>query len=327
MGGEPSLMGALLILGHRQPLKQTAPPIAPVARAAHEQGAILDWEKHTWPWSTMLVPVAGVDTIELSNNSMWRQRTISKYLWGRRPMAWVGEPPLDSTAFVHYGFESYYAMLNGGFSMRPSAGSANGVHPVPLGTSRVYVRTDGRFSYETWLEAYRRGRSFATNGPMLLLRVDGMEPGERRTLSGHGRRRATIEAEVLSVGELDRTEIVLNGRVALTVPAADMLHIAPHTWRYRGEVELNGSSWVAARCWEKTNLDNPRFAHTGAAYFDDARRPLRPEPRQIAYLIESVAEQIARGQGKLPEPVLDEFRTALRFYEQLSPAPGHTSPR
>ena len=46
-----------------------------------------------------------------------------------------------------YGFQTYYALLNCGFHLRPAAGTANGVHPVPLGFSRVYVQLEEPFSF------------------------------------------------------------------------------------------------------------------------------------------------------------------------------------
>jgi len=49
--------------------QQTVTPIAERARA---EGALLDLDKHDWPWSMALVPVMGVDLYELANNHIWR---------------------------------------------------------------------------------------------------------------------------------------------------------------------------------------------------------------------------------------------------------------
>ena len=35
--------------------------------------------------------------------------------------------------------------------LRPTAGTASGVHPVPLGFGRVYVHCPAGFSYEAWV--------------------------------------------------------------------------------------------------------------------------------------------------------------------------------
>ena len=81
--------------------------------------------------------------------------------------------------WLNFGFETYYLLLNCGFRLQPTAGTASGVHPVPLGYSRVYVQLDGPFSGTAWIDGLRRGRSFVTNGPMLLATVDGQEPAIR----------------------------------------------------------------------------------------------------------------------------------------------------
>ena len=46
--------------------------MASIARQAHAQGALLDLDKHDWPWSMALVPIMEVDLFELSNNHLWR---------------------------------------------------------------------------------------------------------------------------------------------------------------------------------------------------------------------------------------------------------------
>ncbi len=319
VGGERVTLGAFLILGHTEPIKAKVPPVGPVAEAAKRQGAVLDWEKHTWPWSTMLVPVAAIDTMELSHNSMWRQRTIHTYLWGREPPPWLPKP-LDVGGFLDYGFDSFYAVLNCGFDLKPSAGTANGVHPVPLGHSRVYVHVDGRFSYEKWMEGFRRGKSFATNGPMLLLDVDGHPPGDRVALSPGEPRSVGVTVDVLSVGIIDRVELIVNGEIRRLEDVERSEDAA--RLRFQTRVRIDGSTWLAARCFERAAEDNPRFAHTGAVFFDDATRPLKPQPRQIRYLIDSVKAQIAGLEEKLPDEALAEYREALAAYEAIARQAG-----
>ena len=51
--------------------------------------------------------------------------------------------------WIEFGFQNYYALLDCGFRIRPTAGTASGVHPVPLGFGRVYVHLDpGKASTE-----------------------------------------------------------------------------------------------------------------------------------------------------------------------------------
>ena len=46
-----------------------------------------------------------------------------------------------------WSMEVYYHLLNCGFRLPVSAGSASGVKASPLGYNRVYARVSGAFSY------------------------------------------------------------------------------------------------------------------------------------------------------------------------------------
>jgi hypothetical protein len=72
--GRRHTLGAVFVLGHKSPLELGAPPVRPIAQRAREEGALLDLDKHSWPWSLMLVPVMQVDLFELANNHVWRTR-------------------------------------------------------------------------------------------------------------------------------------------------------------------------------------------------------------------------------------------------------------
>ena len=67
--------------------------------------------------------------------------------WAVPAPAWmgIGSGMEAERNWALYGFANYYALLNCGFRLRPTGGTANGVHPVPLGFGRVYVRVDGKF--------------------------------------------------------------------------------------------------------------------------------------------------------------------------------------
>src|SRR4029450_11811058 len=67
----------------------------------------------------------------------------------------------------------YYELLNCGLRVPPSAGSASGVLPNPVGYNRVYVHCDGELTWESWWENLRRGQVVGTNGPLLRRRGCG----------------------------------------------------------------------------------------------------------------------------------------------------------
>ncbi len=90
----------------------------------------------------------------------------------------LGKYEQNCSGYAQSGFEMYSVLLNAGFPLKLSAGNTSGVHPVPIGWSRVYVRTTGPLTPEGWFDGLRAGRAFVTTGPMLLLRVNGREPGD-----------------------------------------------------------------------------------------------------------------------------------------------------
>jgi len=307
-------LGAILILGHKKPFTLTAPPIGPVIAEARQQGCILDWDKHCWPWSTMLVPVAGIDTMELSNNHMWRLKPHWG-LWGEKPPAWMNCSN-DAAGWASYGFQAYYALLNSGFRLRPSAGTANGVHPVPLGHSRVYVRLPNGFTYDKWVKGLQAGRSFVTNGPMLFFSIEDLQPGQRRRLGDGRTARLNVSIEARSIRGIDRVEIVRNGKVIRTWKPADQAD--RHRCRFSLPVEVAGSCWVAARCFEIPMPDNVRFAHSSPIFFNDPDEPLLPAPHETKWLTDTVEKQIERLEGRLPKPAVDEFRQARDVYRKTA---------
>src|SRR5205807_1704782 len=73
--------------------------------------------------------------------------------WAVPAPAWmnIGSGSDNERQWTLYGFLNYYALLDCGFRLSPAAGTANGVHPVPLGFSRVYVHLPRGFSYAAWV--------------------------------------------------------------------------------------------------------------------------------------------------------------------------------
>jgi hypothetical protein len=181
----------------------------------------------------------------------------------------------------------------------------------------VYVHIDGPFTYEKWLAGWRAGRSFATNGPILLMTADGLEPGARRSIPSGQAVKVPVRVEALSAGDLDRIELVVNGLLVYSwkVPATGTSEPRDRaTWEFDARIE--GSSWLAVRCFDKTSRDNPRFAHTGPVWFDDPSKPLRPHPRQLDYLRDDITRQIERVEALLQPAALAEYAEALQAFER-----------
>ena len=108
---------------------------------------------------------------------------------------------LAERGWIDHGFKNHYALLNSGFRLRPTAGTASGVHPVPLGFSRVYVHLSGDFTADGWLRALNEGKSFVTTGPLLFVEVKPPPPGSKSV---------RVSGSVLSAAPLSKLEVILN---------------------------------------------------------------------------------------------------------------------
>jgi hypothetical protein len=218
VGKERHTLGAFFALNHQTVLDAGVPPVRAIAERVRKEGGLIELDKHNWPWSMAIVPIAKVDLFELANNHVWRTHfgfpafgeaapdymKIERDKYGFTEWGWLD-----------YGFQNYYALLNCGFRLRPTAGTASGVHPVPLGFGRVYVHCPDGFSYDAWLRGLDRGESFVTTGPLLFVQVNGRKPGS--TLSAEGKADYRALGEVASERPLDRIEVVVNGEVVRTL--------------------------------------------------------------------------------------------------------------
>jgi hypothetical protein len=274
---------ALLISRLRRHALPLEYPMAQLAKTAREHGALVDSEKATSLEFPVIVATGQCNFVGLANNHFWRSGC---YLdpWGSWPDLLPQHFPNDCSGFATAGFDLYYALLNMGFHLEPSAGSSFGVHPVPLGWSRVYVHVKGKFDPESWFLALEEGHSFVTTGPMILLKVNGLEPGEEY----HGRNfplSVTISLEILAPDPSQQAEIIVNGAVY----PITLLPESGRRYAYQGKMSLSleGSSWIAARWLEKEG-DTASVAHTAPVYFWDRDLPIPIPQSDAQYFLKRV---------------------------------------
>ena len=319
VNGKSHTLGAVFVLNHRTPLAHGAPPVGPIAGQTRREGALLDLDKHNWPWSMAIVPLMQVDLFELANNHLWRTEYAFTN-WAVPAPGWmgIGSGIASEREWTLYGFQNYYALLNCGFRLRSTGGTANGVHPVPLGFGRVYVHLPRGFSYEAWVKGLNDGRSFVTTGPMLLAQADGKDPGHRFEFNSDRPHRVQVEATVLSEAPATSVEIIVNGDVAYRLlPRASRNRDGAFVAEFRQSIELTGSSWIAVRCWEERDRGRVRFAHTAPWFFEVRDAPLRARKEEAEFLARRVREQIERSIGVLPPDAIAEYRKALEAFENI----------
>jgi hypothetical protein len=321
VGKKPHTLGAVFVLNHRTVFEEGVPPVGPVARRAKKEGALLELDKHNWPWSMMLVPVMGVDLYELSNNHVWRTE-FGFPDFGEPAAGWMtverGPGGFTEAGWIDYGFRNYYTLLNCGFRLRPTAGTASGVHPVPLGFGRVYVYLGKEFGYDAWVKGLNEGRSFVTTGPMLPAKLDGKHPGAVLRPTGGGPHRFRLTGQALSAVPLSRIEVIVNGEVTERIePANRKRKAGGYESVLDAPLKVDGSSWLAVRCYEARPDNRVRFAHTAPWHVEVDGKPLRPRKAEVEYLVRRVEEQMKRSAAVLPEAALAEYHRGLRAYSDL----------
>ncbi len=295
-------LGAVFALNHRTPFASGIPPLAPVIEQARKEGALFDMDKHDWPFALVLPPLLGPSLYELANNHMWRTE-FGFTKWSGPAPGWAfpdGQERREGgeKEWIEFTHRIYWALLNCGLrDIRPTAGTASGVHPVPLGFGRVYVNLPDGFNYDAWIKGLAAGRSFVTTGPMLMADITEKE-ARIRVLH----RRET------------RLELIINGRCepVMVMPASESGTTGDAHATF--PIDEKGTRWVAVRAWELEG-DRWRFAHTAPVWFDVADKPLRPRRAEAEWFASRVRAEIERSRDLLPAEALAEYEKALSFYE------------
>ena len=317
--GTEHTLGALFILNHKTPFTELAPPVTPLLSRTRAEGALLELDKHNWPWSMMLVPILKVDLYELTNNHIWRTNFHFKDF--AEPAPGYMNIETDAAGFtergwIDFGLQNYYTLLNCGFDMMPTAGTASGVHPVPLGFGRVYVQLSEPFNYDAWLRGLKAGHSFVTTGPMLFATLDSQSPGHR--FETDEAKTFTLEVRAQSPHPIQRVEIVINGAVqSLPLPPAKTLKSGAQEISMESPIDVDESAWVAVRCFSDAPEGRPRFAHTAPFHITVPGKPLRLRVEETAFLAERMEQQIKRHEGVLSEAAVGEYKKALQIYRGL----------
>lgn len=156
---------------------------------------------------------------------------------------------LEIIQFNRYlGYPYWYALLNCGIRMPAVAGSdwpwattlADWYSGV--GSDRTYVQVEGeKKDYRAWLDGIRHGRTYASNGPLLELKVNGAIPGEDVRARDS---KVDIAASAWAPHPLDRLEVICNGEIVMYADNRG----GRQTLCAEGRVKLQKDSWLAVRC-------------------------------------------------------------------------------
>ncbi len=196
-----------------------------------------------------------------------------------------------------------------------------GSDPVPAGFGRVYVKLDGEFSYERWVEGLQAGRSFVTTGPMLTVTANRQQAGA--TLRSDGQAIGIeLEGEVISERPLSMIEVVVNGvPIRSVTPSNRGTPSGAVRSAIATRVEISESGWICLRCFEDREGGRVRFAHTAPWWVEVSGKPLRLREEEKAFLLGRVEDEINRSRGIVPVAAMVEYQEALAHYRALETRP------
>lgn len=321
--------GAVYLIGLRRPVDIPSDgrrSNLPFVKFARRHSALICYQAG-WSREVLIDALLGyVDVVNVCNNNFHRHKFQPRKRYSNL-LAVDGFPDYPNTpqGMIQMNFETYYRLLNCGLRLAAGAGSATGAKTTPVGYNRVYVRAGENPTLSEFLAAWRKGRNFVTNGPMIFLRTeDDQRPGDTVALPPEG---GTVLFEVTARSEqpLRSLEIVANGKV---VGSAN-IGVKQYEARLSVSLAVDEGTWVAARCTEEDQLlsneqlsrytrpgslpEEPcrlRYAHTSPICVTvGARGPYVTSSVQQAEKMLKAFERFARktaSREHLPE-ILDEM--------------------
>jgi len=195
----------------------------------------------------------------------------------------------------------WYRLLNCGFRIPAGAGTDAMTNFAslrgPVGMNRVYVHSGPKLDHASYLRAIKAGHTFATNGPLLSLEVNGREPGNEIAFP-LGSHTISVRASMHSIVPVEHLELVQNGKVVATVPmSADHKSASAAV-----TLPVVRSGWITLRAWSEHAtppvLDIYPFATTSPVYLTIAGIPPR-SPEDARFFIDWI-ERLREGAERHP---------------------------
>ena len=173
----------------------------------------------------------------------------------------------------HGSYEhSFYRYLNVGIRAPFSTGTDWFMYDF----SRVYVPATTTLSASQWLDVFRKGQTWITNGPLLEFKIAGKSIGETVELAEPSS--VAITARVMGRVDFGRVEVVQNGRV---IAQTQSQPVGGHfVADFAETIPIKNTCWIAIRtppppfdggptsqeAVAKNELGCDLFAHSSAIY-------------------------------------------------------------
>lgn len=234
----------------------------------------------------------------------------------------VGFSDHKSTATV------WYRLLNLGFKLPAGGGTdatANYAAPIrgQVGFDRVYVWVPVLpLNLKEWMEGIKKGRTFATNGPLIEFKLGEEIVGGELQFDG-AKAAVPFTAKMRSVVPIDHLEVVCNGKVVQSLKLEGLRDWADAT----GTIPLRESGWCLLRAWseraEYPVMDNYAYATTSPVYVSiGGKRAYSQEDADyfkawIERTIETTDSYPDWNSAEEKQSVMKKLRDARAVYEGL----------
>ncbi|MFB3828873.1 MAG: CehA/McbA family metallohydrolase [Bryobacteraceae bacterium] len=299
--------GALYLIGLKKPMPLAADrgrANLAFARLAREQGALICYQGG-WSREVLVDALLGlVDVVNVCNNNFHRHKYQPRSQYSNLLDA-AGLPRYEGTAdgMMRMNTDTWYRLLNCGLRLAAGAGSATGAKTTPIGYNRAYVRLARDAGVREFLEAWRQGRNFVTNGPMLFLTAEGRGPGDTIALPrGGGKVRVRVSA--VSDQPLRSLEIVVNGRVAASSQTGELQAV----------LDVREGSWIAARATAEDTL----LSDAEMARYATENKMGGEAPTRLRFGHTSPVYVTAGGAGARVSAAVEEARRMLDAFERFA---------
>jgi hypothetical protein len=182
----------------------------------------------------------------------------------------------------------WYRLLNCGFRLPTAAGTDAMANFAslrgPVGLNRVYAKVPaGPLNIGVWLDSIKRGRTFATNGPLLGFSLGDKQLGDDLSLPA-GENKVKFTAWLRSFVPIDHLQVICNGGVVRDMK----LNADREAADVKDTIPISRSGWCLLRAWsdkaEHPVLDMYPYATTSPIYITVAGSQPRPT-EDAAYFI------------------------------------------
>lgn len=255
-----------------------------VADYVHAQGGFvfhahyLIWPGYGSAWSSALGKLDGVEWL---SPDFWSLQTNT-----RQKIDVNGYGPINSA-------ELWYHMLNCGIRLPLSGGTDKmGRTWMVGGKNRFYAQVN-EWSWEGMMDGLKAGRTFVTNGPLLLVTANGQEIGTELK-SDATSMPVKLDIKMISEKPVDAVEIIKNGIVE------KRWRISPggNTFESSWDLNFNASGWCAVRVksndpyWDNWGRNNTLTAAHTSPFYINIKDTLPADADSARYMIARMDETI-----------------------------------